>query len=194
MAEPQDTVKKLMQSFDKNGAELSRYDLELARTTLTEHMEKQPNNTRLPWWRQRVEDRLHFLESGEARPKPPLPAQSKQEKRAGLIIIGVFVLLVGGCSVAVFDGDDDGSGGGRDDIMAGIMCEDFVKDRLKSPSSADFPSSSSYVVTGAGNQYTVQGYVDAENSFGASLRTDWTCSVRDNGDESWNLVTLTGLD
>jgi hypothetical protein len=71
---------------------------------------------------------------------------------------------------------------------AGRVCEDFVKDRLKAPSTAEFETS----VTGFGPEYTVTGTVDAENSFGARLRNQFTCTVRGDG-ETWKLVSLEGL-
>lgn len=194
MAEPFDTVSKLQKSFDSGGPALDRYDLATARQTLAECAVRQPHNSSLPWWIARVDNRLHFIDTGEVRPEPAKPQTTTREKAIGWAVIGVFVLVVGGCTIAV-TGDDDGGGeGGRDDIGAKVMCEQFIEGRLKSPSSADFQNSGEYVVTGAGNEYTVKGYVDADNSFGASLRANWTCTVRDNGDESWNLVSLTGID
>ena len=195
MAEPMDTIAKLQKSFDKGGPELGRYDLQSARQTLTEHTQRQPNNSRLPWWLQRVENRIHFLDTGELRPEPAKPEQTKQEKTVGMVVMGAFVLLVGGCTLAVTGNDESDAGGdGRDEIGAGVMCEQFIEDRLLSPSSADFQNSAEYRITGTGDQYTVSGFVDAENAFGASLRSEWTCTVRDNGDETWNLVSLTGID
>ena len=42
--------------------------------------------------------------------------------------------------------------------------------------------------------WRVSSYVDAENSFGASLRMDWTCEISyDEGDGEWALESLTGL-
>lgn len=82
-----------------------------------------------------------------------------------------------------------GCGGSGDrGYSAEYYCKEFVKDRLKAPSTADFAVSH----TGVGPQYHVSGTVDAENSFGAKIRSDFTCVVRDEGD-SWRLVSLTGL-
>ncbi|MEX2363113.1 MAG: hypothetical protein WD597_05795, partial [Balneolaceae bacterium] len=62
--------------------------------------------------------------------------------------------------------------------MAYYMCEQWVKQRLKSPKTADFPS----VFEGKfdnifkdGAEYQIWSYVDSENSFGATLRTGFTC-------------------
>jgi hypothetical protein len=79
-------------------------------------------------------------------------------------------------------------------IMAGIHCRDFVKQRLKSPSTADFP----YLGTPTwktGNTYAVKSYVDSQNSFGVMVRSNWTCKIKyvtgDKYDRSnWQLIDL----
>lgn len=54
------------------------------------------------------------------------------------------------------------------------IAEKTVKSQLKSPSTAKFCSMSSYTVSCSGNTWTVSGYVDAQNSFGASIRNNFT--------------------
>ena len=52
------------------------------------------------------------------------------------------------------------------------MAHEMVKAELKAPSTASFPwDASAYTITKSGNQYTVKGYVDAQNSFGAKVRS-----------------------
>jgi hypothetical protein len=92
-----------------------------------------------------------------------------------LPLVGVIVaiaIFVGMCS-----GNDDDSAG--DEYGAKSACEGWVKDQLKAPSTADF---SDEEVSGAG-PWTVTGSVDAENSFGAKLRSQWTCDVRLDSDD-----------
>lgn len=48
------------------------------------------------------------------------------------------------------------------------MCEEFVSDRLKSPSTAEFPGADSIEPLG-----------------------NYVCTVRDNSDGNWTLVNLT---
>lgn len=96
------------------------------------------------------------------------------------------VLLFAGCvaMVAVSGGDSDEPSGD----MARVMCEGFVEDRLKSPGSADFQRP---VITGAGvNTWKVSGSVDAENSFGGTVRLDYACTVRGDGSGEWTLLDL----
>lgn len=74
---------------------------------------------------------------------------------------------------------------------ARIMCEKFVKARLKAPSTAEFSDTKS---SGKGPDYSVSGAVDSENSLGAPIRNDYRCLVRYDGDSEWDLVELNGLD
>ena len=57
------------------------------------------------------------------------------------------------------------------------VAESVVGDRLKSPSTAKFCSVSDYTVTLDGNTWTIKGYVDAQNSFGATLRNNFTVVI-----------------
>ena len=52
---------------------------------------------------------------------------------------------------------------GHDKFDAMVIAEKVVKDQLKSPSTADFCSTSEYTVSCVGNTWTVRGYVDAQN-------------------------------
>lgn len=66
-----------------------------------------------------------------------------------------------------------------DSIKAYSCAKEKVLEVLKSPSSADFPSifSGDIKFNQAGDSWTVDSYVDAQNSFGASLRSTFSCSL-----------------
>lgn len=69
----------------------------------------------------------------------------------------------------------------------------FVKDKLVSPSTAVFPADfSNYQFSFDDENWTVKGYVDAQNSFGAMIRSNYTVvfivSGVDNGKA--NLVSI----
>lgn len=93
------------------------------------------------------------------------------------------------------------AGGTTADEAAGLgdadgaqyACEQFVEDRLKAPSTAEFSDQSE---SNDGDVWTATGSVDSENSFGANLRSDYKCVVRylADEDESYELVEFTGLD
>lgn len=74
------------------------------------------------------------------------------------------------------------------------MCEDFVKQRLKSPASAEFPGTldSDYAKTTVLSdtkpwKYKVTGVVDSHNSFGAKVRSTYVCTVSTSNDKTWTL-------
>jgi hypothetical protein len=78
-----------------------------------------------------------------------------------------------------------------DSISAKIMAENFMEKRLKSPSTADFCNSASdFAAERDGSNWVVTGCVDSENSFGATIRTNFkvtmTCAT-----DGWTLVNLT---
>lgn len=116
------------------------------------------------------------------------PVPSAGGTAAGLIVMLFLVgIVVYSCSAGGNDsGNDDSS---NDEIGAEVMCEQFVTERLKAPSTAEFPGADSVVVTGD-DQYKVTASVDSENGFGAMIRTDYVCLINDNGDETWTLVSL----
>lgn len=68
------------------------------------------------------------------------------------------------------DAEDDGN-------VAAICAQNYVEDNLKSPSSADFPWSLGNKTALGDNKYLVSSYVDAQNSFGAEIRTNYICNV-----------------
>lgn len=64
------------------------------------------------------------------------------------------------------------------EIDAWVCSEDIVKNNLKAPSTAKFCSYTEATVTYTGGaNYTVKGYVDAENSFGAMIRNNFTVTL-----------------
>ena len=52
-----------------------------------------------------------------------------------------------------------------------------VTDRLKAPATAEFCRMSQGTITKSGDTWTITGYVDAENSFGATLRNNFTVII-----------------
>lgn len=67
---------------------------------------------------------------------------------------------------------------------AEYVAQEFIKQTLKAPSTAEFPDTEA-TYNAADDTYTVLGHVDAENSFGAKLRSLWTCTVKNMPDDSW---------
>lgn len=64
-----------------------------------------------------------------------------------------------------------------DELAIKMYVKDVVKGKLKSPSTAKFPSYSEWSVSKSDNTYTVSSHVDAENGFGAEIRTYFSVDV-----------------
>jgi hypothetical protein len=60
--------------------------------------------------------------------------------------------------------------------VAAICAQNYIKMFLKSPGSAKFPWNLTSTSLG-GNKYKVENYVDSQNSFGALIRTYYSCNV-----------------
>jgi hypothetical protein len=71
------------------------------------------------------------------------------------------------------------------------MATQFVKDRLKAPSTARFQACSDAQIEYDGDHtFSVVSYVDSENSFGAMLRTTYLVRVRSLPDSQWKLLYI----
>jgi hypothetical protein len=82
------------------------------------------------------------------------------------------------------------------DEMAQVQCKNHVRDRLRSPASAEFPFMADGVTEVGTRTFRVSSYVDAQNGFGATLRSYYVCTVQFEGGDSgeqrnWNLLDLT---
>ena len=90
----------------------------------------------------------------------------------GIIVAVLLVLGIIGVLSPFFDSQSS-----TDDRSTGEWeCgQNVVSESLKSPATAEFPSySDSYVEYIGDNEYRISAYVDAENSFGATIRQNFT--------------------
>lgn len=128
------------------------------------------------------------------RPENALPPASSgqvtspKKRRTGLIVgllATVLVVLAGGgvAAYVLTRGPDLKQ-------QATQACEDKLRGQLKSPATAQFsgtdasPSDATQAADGRG--WYVTGNVDAQNSFGALIRSTWTCYAYQRGDKSWD--------
>jgi len=95
-------------------------------------------------------------------------------------IAAICVLLLSGCQPS-----DPAEAEGR---HAAIACREWVKQRLKSPATAAFPVEISARKTHL-DIFELDSHVDSQNSFGAQIRTRFTCEV-DHAGGQWRLVRL----
>lgn len=77
-------------------------------------------------------------------------------------------------------------------ILAWNACKEAVKTQLRAPSTAKFKFAG---WTGVQNipgddRYLADSWVDAENAFGAMIRTDFKCLVRIGAGENYEIVAL----
>lgn len=83
------------------------------------------------------------------------------------------------------------------EVSAYSECQKAVQNQLKSPSTADFQGifEGRYDnVVRANQRYFFTSYVDAQNGFGAVIRTNFECSVTQINDGVWQLNRLTIID
>lgn len=71
------------------------------------------------------------------------------------------------------------------------MSKQFVTKTLKAPSTADFGSFGESTITRKSDRiFSVTSFVDAQNSFGAKIRTYYTCDLQYLGKDNWQLIKL----
>ncbi len=113
-------------------------------------------------------------------------ARERAESNNKLYAWTGFLLLLVACLVLKMLGPPSQTPGSLantgDPLDAWIMAERLVTERLKAPSTADFPSyDQSYVQYLGNDRYCISAYVDAQNGFGAKLRTDFVVIVNLRG-------------
>jgi len=155
-------------------------------------------------------DRLEA--TGKDRPYVPPPYTPRRKAAKGTpstqawSCVGCLVLILGTVLILtmfVMSSNSGSAGGGSEDRdrgnMAYFRCQDNVKARLRSPSTADFPFLDFQVTRRGTSAYVVTSYVDAQNAFGATIRSNFVCTIEyQSGDDadprSWNLIDLTMVE
>lgn len=101
-------------------------------------------------------------------------------------VVGILVLL------AVGSAEEDPERKAKrekygDKISAFAMAKKFVEQNLKSPGSAEYGwQRADECVTELGNgEYLVKGWVDAQNSFGAKIRNNFSLKLKYMGNYEW---------
>ena len=65
-------------------------------------------------------------------------------------------------------------------LMIKMNSEDYVRNSLKSPSTAKFPADSEWKIWKEKKAIYVESYVDAQNSFGATIRNTFKLKIINN--------------
>jgi RNA polymerase subunit RPABC4/transcription elongation factor Spt4 len=122
---------------------------------------------------------------------PHCDTSQSEKNYAGQILIAfvtgamlLFGLLVTFANLSFDDGPDK--------LGAYTMAQQFIKERLKSPSTAEFPSEHSDELTthlGDG-KFIVDSYLDAQNSFGAIVRVEYRVKLEHINEDTWRLLDI----
>lgn len=91
---------------------------------------------------------------------------------AYIIIIGVVITVIASIFSSVNDNDKINNTS-VDEYDALVTAHSFVEDKLKAPATAEFPTIKNTVIKKTENIWELSSYVDAQNSFGATIRTNW---------------------
>jgi hypothetical protein len=120
------------------------------------------------------------------RGKKPQLTNEQLAKWVGAPLVVVFLFMVGVLSNPGNQRDFDA----KDNRTLAVMCaQDHVKSMLKAPASAQWPGAfrgvdiAEHARKNADGTYDVESYVDAQNSFGAMIRTRYfvRLSVHNDG-------------
>jgi hypothetical protein len=127
--------------------------------------------------------------------------QPQESKKSSDIVYTIFYVLIGGilafgylgstfCSKHSHQGNDQADYE-EEKAMAITMAKNFVKDRLKSPSSASFPwNFDEYHATKSSDgKWSMSGWVEAVNSFNGKLRIRWSLVMNRDG-KNWALLSI----
>lgn len=124
--------------------------------------------------------------SGSATPKPQQSAAQRMALGC-FVLIGSFALLL-----IMIPSKPRTSPDVPTSSEAYTITKNLVRKRLKSPSSASFPWSATRTWDLKNGKFKILAYVDAQNSFGANLRKEFTCIIefnttgRDGKPAEWN--------
>lgn len=120
---------------------------------------------------------------------PEEPPKRRGMSRRANIIAGIVFTVMFVCCLGAIQGwwwDSEPDEASVTD-QAENVCYDAVLDELKAPSTADLVNISAY--PDGDDHWIVNGSVDAENSFGAMLRSEFTCDLEQSGDQ-WQIISV----
>lgn len=112
------------------------------------------------------------------------------------LVLGVVVVVAfNACSGSGRGGNSTASSEPKcDATMAHIMAGNFVKERLKAPTTAKFPytNAAGVSITPLGDcRFAVVSYVDSQNGFGAMIRSRFSATMTSTPDgKTWRAADL----
>jgi hypothetical protein len=133
------------------------------------------------------EERKRIYEEEKVRVEAQSQIKAENSKKVGgcvgigcLSLVGIFVVL---WIMGSLSGNNPSPSPDSDKFGAYFYSKEFVKEQLRAPSTAKFCDFDEARISSNGaNSYTVVGWVDAQNGFGAMLRNRFVCKLHKNGD------------
>lgn len=95
-----------------------------------------------------------------------------------------------GSSDVIANGDSKDSYG-HDKFDAFVIAEKAVKEKLKSPSTAQFCTTTEATIGRNGNTWTVKGWVDAQNGYGATVRANFVVTFTFASKDTYSVALCT---
>ena len=80
---------------------------------------------------------------------------------------------------------------GHDKFDAFVIAEKAVKEKLKSPSTAQFCTTTEATIGRNGNTWTVKGWVDAQNGYGATVRANFVVTFTFASKDTYSVALCT---
>jgi len=108
-------------------------------------------------------------------------------KRKSLLVTSIFIaLILSPCFLIPPMLGLDVNGG---ESMARVMAKEIIEKRLRSPRTAVFPWNREIAANKTGeNEWEIIGYVDAQNGFGAMIRSNWKVKLKYEGKGNWKTI------
>lgn len=187
MSERFEDLKRLSEMLERG--EITQGEYETVKAELMAEMgapEATPTESPAP---ESESDSTPASREGDVSDVQPDQSTPLFRKRSFWLVAAIVVAWV--LYVSTVSGGGGGSSAEHEAVEAYVVCQDFVEDRLVSPSTAEFGGPYSRVTTHNGEgEYTVETYVDSENRFGAMVRTEFTCTVQHTEGASYRLESL----
>lgn len=120
-----------------------------------------------------------------------IPISSKTEKILSILFLPIILFTFS--YILFFSGGESSTSSTKpytpDEIELHTEAQQFIKQGLKSPSTAEFPVLPYEANDLGSGQYRIVSYVDSQNSFGAMIRSNWSVLMRLEG-ERWILEKM----
>lgn len=133
---------------------------------------------------------------GEGEAATSVRALSAPAKQGMSLLTVLLLLTVGACALFAMLGGGGSGGGGRpavtqpDKYGAWYVCTQQITGQLKAPSTAKFPrvTDTGVIATTVDNQkWAITGFVDAQNGFGAMMRSAFVCEATHTSGTNWSV-------